>query len=65
MISDEGFVVAEALGLPTFAAEGHARLYARLTLVVDDGRITHAFYPVFPPNTHAQQVLRWVGENPR
>ncbi len=65
MISDEDFALADALELPTFAADGHARLYSRLTLVVDDGRITHVFYPVFPPNTHAQQVLKWVGENPR
>jgi peroxiredoxin len=40
------------------------RLYSRLTLVVRDGVIEHAFYPVFPPNTHAQQVLGWLAEHP-
>ena len=60
MLSDQQFVLADALGLPTFAAPGHHRLYARLTLVLRDGRIEHAFYPIFPPNTHAQQVLTWL-----
>jgi peroxiredoxin len=64
MISDEGFALGDALRLPTFAAEGHPRLYARLTLVVRAGVIEHVFYPIFPPNTHAQQVLRWLRDNP-
>jgi peroxiredoxin len=59
MLSDTGFALAEALTLPTFAAPGHDRLYARLTLVINDGVIEHVFYPIFPPNTHAQQVLDW------
>jgi len=64
MISDEGMLLADALRLPTFAAEGHERLYSRLTLVVRDGSIEHVFYPIFPPNTHAQQVLAWLREHP-
>lgn len=64
MISDEAFELAGALDLPTFSAEGHDRLYARLTLVVLDGVIEHVFYPIFPPNTHARQVLDWVREHP-
>jgi peroxiredoxin len=64
MVSDPGFALAAALGLPTFAASGHERLYKRLTLVVDEGRIEHVFYPVFPPNTHAQQVLAWLRGHP-
>ncbi|WP_158861768.1 MerR family transcriptional regulator [Leifsonia sp. AG29] len=64
MLSDEQFLLADALSLPTFAAEGHDRLYARLTLVIREGRIEHVFYPIFPPNTHAQQVLAWLRENP-
>jgi peroxiredoxin len=65
MLSDEPGLLADALRLPTFAAEGQPRLYARLTLVVDDGVVEHVFYPVFPPNTHAQQVLEWAREHPR
>lgn len=60
MVSDQGFELADALRLPTFTAPGHERLYSRLTLVVLDGVIEHAFYPIFPPNTHAQQVLAWL-----
>jgi peroxiredoxin/DNA-binding transcriptional MerR regulator len=62
MVSDQSFALGDALSLPTFAAAGHDRLYARLTLVVRDGAIEHAFYPIFPPNTHAQQVLGWLRE---
>lgn len=59
MLSDPEFVLAEALRLPTFDVEG-TRLYRRLTLVVRGGRIEHAFYPVFPPNEHAEVVLEWL-----
>ena len=64
MISDPQLTLADALNLPTFSAPGHARLYSRLTLVVREGRIEHVFYPVFPPNTHAQQVLDWLRAHP-
>lgn len=64
MLSDTGFALERGLGLPTFSAPGHERLYARLTLVVTDSRIEHVFYPIFPPNQHAQQVLDWVTANP-
>lgn len=64
MISDESLALADALNLPTFTAPGHDRLYSRLTLVVREGCIEHAFYPIFPPNTHAQQVLTWLREHP-
>lgn len=63
MISDERLQLADALKLPTFSAPGHDRLYSRLTLVLRDGRIEHAFYPIFPPNEHAQQVLDWLKEH--
>lgn len=64
MLSDERMQLADTLGLPTFAAAGHPRLYSRLTLVIADGRIEHVFYPIFPPNAHAQQVLGWLRANP-
>ena len=64
MISDPGLSLADALDLPTFAAPGHDRLYARLTLILRNGTIEHVFYPIFPPNTHAQQVLEWLRANP-
>jgi peroxiredoxin len=64
MLSDQRFELADALNLPTFAATGHDRLYSRLTLVIRDGRIEHVVYPIFPPNTHARQVLAWLEANP-
>jgi peroxiredoxin len=59
LLSDPGLELGEALGLPTFAADGQ-RLYRRLTLVVTDGVIEHVFYPVFPPDAHAGEVLTWL-----
>ena len=64
MLSDPEFRLAEALDLPTFAATGHPKLYSRLTLIVKDNRIEHVFYPIFPPNTHAEQVRAWLEQHP-
>jgi peroxiredoxin len=64
MVSDPDFALAEALDLPTFEATGHPMLYSRLTLIVRDGYVEHVFYPIFPPNTHAEQVRAWLEQNP-
>jgi peroxiredoxin len=64
MLSDPQLALADALDLPTFAAPGHHRLYSRLTLIITNGAIEHVFYPIFPPNTHAEQVLSWLARNP-
>lgn len=59
LLSDAEFTFAEALSLPTFDVDGD-RYLQRLTLVVDDGSVSHAFYPVFPPDEHADEVLAWL-----
>jgi len=59
VLSDTGRELARALDLPTFTVDGE-QLYKRLTLIVSDGRIEHAFYPIFPPDEHASQVLGWL-----
>jgi peroxiredoxin len=59
ILSDPGLEVADALHLPTFTAGGQ-RLYKRLTLVIADGLVEHAFYPIFPPDRHAIEVLDWL-----
>jgi peroxiredoxin len=59
VLSDERLELVEALRLPTFTTSGWT-LVKRLTLVIRDGRIDHVFYPVFPPDTHAAQVLEWL-----
>lgn len=63
MLSDTTLHLANALRLPTFEAGG-LTLFKRLTLVVRDSVIEHAFYPIFPPSEHAQQVLSWLRSNP-
>jgi peroxiredoxin/DNA-binding transcriptional MerR regulator len=63
MLSDTRLRLADMMRLPTFVAGGMP-LYKRVTLVVSDGAVEHAFYPIFPPNEHAQQVLRWLEEHP-
>ncbi len=63
MLSDPDLLLAGKLGLPTFRA-GNTELYKRLTLVISDGTIEKVFYPVFPPNRHAEQVLAWLGAYP-
>jgi peroxiredoxin len=59
VLSDESLELTGALGLPTFETSGMT-LLKRLTLVIDDGRIGHVFYPVFPPDAHASEVLAWL-----
>jgi peroxiredoxin len=63
LLSDLTLSLAGALDLPTFEAGGRT-LFKRLTLVIRDGVIEHVFYPVFPPNEHARQVLTWLRDNP-
>jgi peroxiredoxin len=62
VLSDPDLTLANRLKLPTFEAAG-TTLYARLTLVIADDAIEHAFYPIFPPNEHAREVLGWLCEN--
>ena len=63
VLSDEKLKLARALNLPTMDVAG-LTLIKRLALIVDDGRISHVFYPVFPPDRNAADVLAWLRENP-
>ena len=49
--------------LPTFEIAGQV-LLKRFTLVIRNGRVEHVFYPVFPPDRHAAEVLRWLQARP-
>ena len=64
LLSDGQLAFAQALNLPTFVADGMT-LIKRVTMIVDDGRITKFFYPVFPPDQAAATVVDWVKANPR
>jgi peroxiredoxin len=59
LLSDSNLALTDAIGLPTFRAGGEV-LIKRLTLVVRDGVVEHVFYPVFPPDRHAEEVLRYI-----
>lgn len=52
-------LAATPLRLPTFVAGG-ITLYRRLTLVAERGRIRKVFYPVFPPDQNAGDVIRYL-----
>ena len=59
LLSDPSLELAAALGLPTFEVAGMT-LYKRVTLVVRDGEVVKVFYPVFPPDRNASEVLAWL-----
>jgi peroxiredoxin len=63
VLSGARFALADALRLPTFEVEG-MRLIKRLTLIVRDQCIEQVFYPVFPPNQSAAQVIDWLERHP-
>lgn len=63
LLSDDRLALTSALNLPTFDVNG-ITLLKRLTLVIRDKEIEHVFYPVFPPDGHAQAVLTWLKSNP-
>ena len=62
VLSDEKLAFTRALNLPTMEVAG-LTLIKRLALIIDDGRISHLFYPVFPPDRNAGDVLSRLKEN--
>jgi peroxiredoxin (alkyl hydroperoxide reductase subunit C) len=64
VLSDEKLALTRALKLPTMQVAG-ATLIKRLAMIIDDARITHVLYPVFPPDTNGPDVLAWLKANPR
>ena len=62
VLSDEKLELTRALKLPTMEVAG-LTLIKRFALVIDDARIRHVFYPVFPPDRNAGDVLEWLKDN--
>ena len=62
IISDKQFVLAATLSLPTFEFDG-ARFYRRLALIAENGAVAKVFYPVFPPDRNAADVLDWLSRH--
>jgi peroxiredoxin len=59
ILSDERSQLTRAMNLPTFATSGMI-LLKRFTLVIDDGIVKHVFYPVFPPDRSASDIIAWL-----
>jgi peroxiredoxin len=59
IVSDAELRLTHALTLPTFNVAGMV-LIKRMAWVVDNGVITKVFYPVFPPDKSAEQVIAWL-----
>ena len=59
MVSDEGLALWDALRLPTFEIVG-LTLYKRVTIVAEAGSVVKVFYPVFPPDRNAEEVVEWL-----
>jgi peroxiredoxin len=62
ILSDADFRLTRALNLPTFEVEG-VTLIKRMAWIIDDGVMTHVFYPVFPPDKNAEEVVAWLQIN--
>src|SRR6201995_4930428 len=62
VLSDEQLELTRALKLPTMTVAG-VTLIKRMALIVDDARITHVLYPVFPPDRNAGDVLAWLNKH--
>ncbi len=64
LLSDAGLGFARAMTLPTMEVEGKV-MARRLALIIDDGVVSQVFYPVFPPDRNAGDVLAWLEANPK
>lgn len=59
ILSDQKLAFTRALSLPTLSVDGMT-LLKRMALVIDDGVIAKVFYPVFPPDKNAEEVIAWL-----
>ena len=59
ILSDAELNLATGLHLPMFMTSGMT-LLARMALVIEDGKIVKVFYPVFPPDKNAEEVIAWL-----
>lgn len=62
VLSDAGLAFSRAMKLPTMQV-ADMLLLKRMALIIDDGVISQVFYPVFPPDRNASDVLAWLAAN--
>jgi peroxiredoxin len=63
ILSDQHLELTRAMNLPTFTTSG-LTLLKRFTLIIDNGTVEHVFYPVFPPDRSASDVVEWLRHKP-
>lgn len=63
LLSDADLALQHAMSLPAMVVDGRTMI-RRLALILDAGRVTHVFYPVFPPDRNAADVLVWLEAHP-
>ncbi len=61
VLSDAELAFTKALRLPTFEVESKI-LIKRLTLILSKAEIVKVFYPVFPPDKNAEEVIEWLSK---
>lgn len=59
LVSDNKLEFQKKLNAPIFAVDGNT-MYKRLTLIVKNSKIVKVFYPVFPPDNHIFEILKWL-----
>ena len=59
LLSDADHAFGTAMRLPTFEVDGMT-LLKRMAMIVRDGVVVKTFYPVFPPDQNAQDVVDWL-----
>jgi peroxiredoxin len=64
VLSDQNLELSRAIGLPTFTTSGMT-LLKRMALIIDAGVIAKVFYPVFPPDKNAEEVMAWLRSSSR
>jgi peroxiredoxin len=62
LLSDEHLKLTRAMNFPTFETSGMTFL-KRFTLLISEGRVEHVFYPVFPPDRSASDVIEWLSQS--
>ncbi|MEP0944581.1 MAG: peroxiredoxin [Rhizobiaceae bacterium] len=62
LLSDAAATLRGSLNLPSMEVEGMV-LLKRMTLICRAGEIIKVFYPVFPPDRSAEDVLNWLQAN--
>lgn len=62
VLSDENFILSKKMKLPIFQIENKTYI-KRITIIVHQTRIKKVFYPVFPPDLHINDVIKWLEDN--